>query len=138
MPIWQNDCAATLRATYGSAAARISPTLSLSIRLSRMPFKNLPLDMGPSAVLRHKNVYVVLTSRTGPHFAPQLFEAAGLAPFSAGVLVAKSPCGFRAAYQEKAHKIIAVRTTGCAPADFWRYSYQNIPQPLWPWHDIDS
>lgn len=99
--------------------------------------KNLPIDMGPAAVLRHKNVHVVVTSRTGPHFAPQLFEAAGLAPYSAGVLVAKSPCGFRAAYQEKAHKIIAVRTTGCAPADFWRYDYQNIPQPLWPWQETD-
>jgi microcystin degradation protein MlrC len=100
--------------------------------------KNLKIDMGPSAVLRHKNVFIVVTSRSGPHFAPQLFETAGLAPFAAGVLVAKSPCGFRAAYQEQAHKIIAAATSGCAPADFWRYDYQNIPQPLWPWREIEA
>jgi len=99
--------------------------------------KNLPIDMGPSAVLRHKNVHLVVTTRTGPHFAPQLFEAAGLEPFSAGVLVAKSPCGFRAAYQEKADRIINVRGAGCAPADFWRYEYRNIPRPLWPWQEIE-
>jgi microcystin degradation protein MlrC len=100
--------------------------------------RNLPIDMGPSAVLRTGNVHIVVTSRSGPHFAPRFFETAGLAPFAAGVLVAKSPCGFRAAYQEKAHKIIAAATTGCAPADFWRYPYVKIPQPTWPWREIEN
>lgn len=100
--------------------------------------KNMPIDMGPSAVLRDGNVHVVVTSRPGPHFAPQFFESAGLEPFAASVLVAKSPCGFRAAYQDKAKKIIAVRAQGCAPADFWRYEYRNIPRPLWPWDEIES
>ncbi len=100
--------------------------------------KNLPIDMGPSAVLRHGNVHVLVTSRPGPHFAPQLFETAGLDPFAASVLVAKSPCGFRAAYQQQAKKIIAVRSEGCAPSDFWRYEYRNIPRPLWPWDAIES
>ena len=54
--------------------------------------RNLPIDMGPSAVLRvlapsddllgrpaeTNNVHIVATSRSGPHFAPQLFQAAGL------------------------------------------------------------
>lgn len=98
--------------------------------------KNLPIDMGPAVVLRHGSVHIVATSRPGPHFAPQLFEAAGLEPFAASVLVAKSPCGFRAAYQEKARTIIMVRSAGCAPPDFWRYEYRHIPRPLWPWDEI--
>jgi microcystin degradation protein MlrC len=98
--------------------------------------KNLSVDLGPSAVLRQGNVHIILTSRTGPHFAPQLFETAGLDPFAASVLVAKSPCGFRAAYQEKARRIILVKAPGCAPADFWHYEYRNIPRPLWPWDEI--
>jgi microcystin degradation protein MlrC len=97
--------------------------------------RNLPIDMGPSAVLRHDNVHIVATSRSGPHFAPELFRAAGLDPFAASVLVAKSPCGFRAAYQDKAAKILVVRAPGCAPADFWTYPYHRIPHPLWPWDD---
>jgi microcystin degradation protein MlrC len=98
--------------------------------------RNLPIDMGQSAVLRHGNIYIVVTSRTGPHFAPQLFESAGLDPFAARVVVAKSPCGFRAAYQQRAEKIMVVRAPGCAPADFWNYDYQAIDRPLWPWDDI--
>ena len=97
----------------------------------------MPIDMGPSAILRKGNVHIVVTSRTGPHFAPQLFHAAGLDPFAASVLIAKSPCGFRAAYEKRAKLIRVVRAPGCAPADFWRYEYRNIPRPLWPWDKIE-
>ena len=97
--------------------------------------RNMAIDMGPAAVLSHRDVRVVVTSRSGPHFAPQLFQAAGLDPFAAGVLVAKSPCGFRAAYAPHARAIWVVRAPGCAPPDFWAYEYTHIPRPLWPWDE---
>jgi microcystin degradation protein MlrC len=52
--------------------------------------------------------------------------------------VAKSPCGFRAAYAARAARILVVRAPGCAPPDFWRYEYRNIPRPLWPWDEIEG
>ncbi len=100
--------------------------------------RNMPIDMGPSAVLRSGNVHVIVTSRSGPHFAPQLFRAAGLDPFAASVLVAKSPCGFRAAYADRAARILVVRAPGCAPSDFWTYDYRRRPSPLWPWEEPAS
>jgi microcystin degradation protein MlrC len=82
-------------------------------------------------------VTLVVTSRSGPHFAPELFQAAELDPFGAAVLVAKSPCGFRAAYQAKAREILVVRAPGCAPSEFWHPQYldqySHIERPLWPW-----
>lgn len=99
--------------------------------------EKLPIDMGRCAVLTHGNVHIVATSRSGPHFAPALFETAGLDPFAASVVVAKSPCGFRAAYAARAGEIIMVSAPGCSPSDFWRYPYHNIPRPLWPWDEID-
>lgn len=99
--------------------------------------EKLPIDMGRSAVLSHKNVHIVVTLRSGPHFAPQLFQSAGLDPFAASVLIAKSPCGFRAAYAEKAAQIFVVRAPGCAPSDFWTRPFQRIPRPLWPWDEMD-
>ncbi|MFO0928282.1 MAG: MlrC C-terminal domain-containing protein [Gemmataceae bacterium] len=95
--------------------------------------RNLPIDMGRAVVLRQGQVHVIVTERSGPHFAPELFRAAGFDPFAASVLVAKSPCGFRAAYQERAALVLVVRAPGCAPADFWNYEYRHIPRPLWPW-----
>lgn len=97
--------------------------------------KNLPIDMGPAAVLQIGDVSVVVTTRSGPHFAPGLFATAGFDPFAASVLVAKSPCGFRAAYRDRAAKIISLRNRGCAMPDFWSYDFRNIPRPMWPWDD---
>jgi microcystin degradation protein MlrC len=96
----------------------------------------MPIDMGRSAMLRIGNIGLVLTSRSGPHFAPELFRAAGYDPFASQVLVAKSPCGFRAVYSARAAAIRVVRAPGCAPSDFWNYDYRHIPRPLWPWDDI--
>jgi microcystin degradation protein MlrC len=99
--------------------------------------RNLAIDMGRSVVLRVGNVRVVVTSRSGPHFAPELFRAAGFDPFAAAVVVAKSPCGFRAAYRDHARAIFMVRAPGCAPSDFWNYPYPHVTRPLWPFDEMD-
>ena len=116
--------------------ARVENLFDAKFVLSGHLARNLPIDMGRSAVLQCGNVRIVATSRSGPHFAPQLFQAAGLDPFAAQVLVAKSPCGFRAAYAAAAREIVVVAAPGCAPSDFWRYEYEHIDRPLWPWDEI--
>jgi microcystin degradation protein MlrC len=100
--------------------------------------RNLPIDMGRSAVLRVGEVRIVVTTRSGPHFAPELFQAAGHDPFAAAVVVAKSPCGFRAVYEKRAAAIYSVQAPGCAPPNFWEYPYEQIPRPLWPWDEIED
>lgn len=130
----------------GKRDSRNSTPLTVTVRIEKLfqakfimsghLAKNMPVDMGPSAVLRVGNIHILVTTRTGPHFAPQFFQSAGIDPFAAQLLVAKSPCGFRAAYASRASKIFVVRAPGCAPSDFWRYPYHNIPRPLWPWDEI--
>jgi microcystin degradation protein MlrC len=132
----------------GKRDRRFSKPLTLDVQVERVfdaSFvlsghlgRNLAIDMGRSAVLRHGGIRIVVTSESGPHFAPELFVTAGLDPFAAAVLVAKSPCGFRAAYAERAVRIFVVRAPGCAPPDFWRYDYHHIERPLWPWDEIDG
>lgn len=119
-------------------AARVHHLFEARFLLSGHLARNMPIDMGLSAVLQCGQIYIIVTSRSGPHFAPQLFQAAGLDPFAAGVLVAKSPCGFRAAYAPHARQILVVRTAGCAPPDFWNYEYRNIPRPMWPWDEMET
>ena len=119
-----------------TATVRIEKLFPAKFIMSGHLAKNMPIDMGPSAVLRIGNIRILVTTRTGPHFAPQFFQSAGIDPFAAQLLVAKSPCGFRAAYASRAKRILVVRAPGCAPSDFWRYPYHNIPRPLWPWDEI--
>jgi len=97
---------------------------------------NLKIDLGTSVLLRQGNVCLVVTTRSGPHFAPELFRAAGLEPFDAQLLVAKSPCGFRAAYRAAANRILNVRSPGAAPADFWNLPFEQISHPTWPWDEF--
>lgn len=108
---------------------------SAAFTLSGHLGKNLAIDMGAAAVLRSGDVRIVVTTRSGPHFAPELFRAAGIDPFAQQVLIAKSPCGFRAVYAARAAKIFSVKAPGCAPTDFQNYPYEQIPRPLWPWDD---
>lgn len=139
---------ATLAAPFGGVRdARNSKPIELSTVVERLfPAKfvlsghlgtNLPIDMGRSAVLRAGDVRIICTERSGPHFAPELFRAAGIDPFAARVLVAKSPCGFRAVYAAQAEQILNVQAPGCAPADFYNYEYHQRPKPLWPWEDFE-
>ncbi len=115
---------------------RVANLFDAKFILSGHLAEKLPIDMGRSTVLVHKNVHIVLTSRTGPHFAPQLFQSAGIDPFAASVLIAKSPCGFRAAYADRAKQIFVVRAPGCAPSDFWKQPFTRITRPLWPWDEM--
>ena len=79
----------------------------------------------------------MVTSRSGPHFSPQLFQTAGLDTFAASVVIAKSPCGFRAAYGGHTKQILVARAPGCAPSDFWKLPFTRIPRPLWPWDEME-
>jgi microcystin degradation protein MlrC len=117
--------------------ARVERLFRAEFVLSGHLARNLAVDMGDSAVLGCGDVSILVTSKSGPHFAPEFFRSAGFDPFAASVLVAKSPCGFRAAYAERAKQIIVVKAPGCAPADFWNYPYHNIPRPLWPWDEME-
>ncbi|MEY4178958.1 MAG: hypothetical protein RLY70_2532 [Planctomycetota bacterium] len=100
--------------------------------------KNLAIDMGRSVVLQRNAIRVIVTTLSGPHFAPELFQAAGFDPFTASVVVAKSPCGFRAVYAAQAAAIYSVRAPGCAPSDYWNYPFQRIPRPTWPWDELSD
>jgi microcystin degradation protein MlrC len=92
------------------ATAKVERLFDGRFLLSGHIGKNLPIDMGRCAVLDlGRNIHVVVTTRSGPHFAPQLFQTAGFDPFAASVVVAKSPCGFRAAYAPRAAQIFSVR-----------------------------
>ncbi|MGE0606769.1 MAG: M81 family metallopeptidase [Pirellulales bacterium] len=132
----------------GRRDTRFSQPVQVSARVERLfdaqfilqghLAKNLAIDMGPSVVLRVGNVHILATTRSGPHFAPQFFQTAGCDPYAAQLLIAKSPCGFRAAYAPHAAKISVVRAPGCAPADYWRYPYQHVTHPVWPWDEMDE
>ncbi|MFN0198775.1 MAG: MlrC C-terminal domain-containing protein, partial [Planctomycetaceae bacterium] len=99
---------------------------------------NLPIDMGMGAVIRAGDVTVLLVERSGPGSSPVLYETAGLDPRQFGIVVAKSPSGFRADYGSFAAEILLADTDGCASGNLKRLTYDRIHRPLWPLNPISS
>lgn len=100
--------------------------------------KNLPIDMGAGAVVRSGDVTVLLCERSGPGSSPRLYETAGLDTRKFGIVVAKSPAGFRADYSSFATEILLADCPGCASPRWNRLPFKNIYRPLWPLDSIDS
>jgi microcystin degradation protein MlrC len=99
--------------------------------------KNLPIHMGRGAVVRSGDVTVLFVEKTGPGSSPRLYETAGLDPRSCGIVVAKSPAGFRADYESFTAATFLADCPGCASANWSRLNFFRINRPLWPLDQID-
>jgi len=100
--------------------------------------KNMPIDMGQGAVVRSDDVTVVLAERSGPGSSPLLYEAAGLDPRTCGIVIAKSPAGFRADYEPFCTAVILSDCPGCATPNWPRLKFVHAPQPVWPLQEISE
>src|SRR5262249_23705988 len=76
----------SLHSTPLTVPVRVERLFDARFIMSGHLARNMPIDMGRSVVLRIGNVHVLVTSRSGPHFAPQFFESAGIDPFAAQLL----------------------------------------------------
>ena len=98
--------------------------------------KQMPIDMGRAAVIKSGDVSIVLTERTGPGSTPLLYETAGLDPRTCGMVVSKSPAGFRADYEPFCKAILLADGPGCATPNFPRLKFDHISKPLWPLQEV--
>ncbi len=132
--------------------ASFSPEFSNPVRvrgtvekLFRMEFelnghggKNMPINMGRAAVVKSGDVSVVFTERSGPGSSPMVYETAGLDPRTCGIVIAKSPSGFRADYEPFCKAVLLADGPGCATPNWPRLKFNRINQPLWPLQEIAS
>ena len=93
---------------------------------------NLPIHMGRGAVVRCGDVSVLFVENSGPGSSPRLYEAAGLDPRTCGIVVAKSPAGFRAEYDPFVAATFLADSPGCASPNWSRLNFFRINRPLWP------
>ncbi|QDT48521.1 hypothetical protein Pan258_25630 [Symmachiella dynata] len=99
--------------------------------------KKLPIHMGRGAVVRSGDVTVLFTEKNGPGSSPLLYEAAGLDPRTCGIVVAKSPAGFRADYDPFVAGTYLADCPGCAMPDWPRLNFHNVHRPLWPLNAVE-
>ncbi len=93
--------------------------------------------LGRTAVLRcrgrHGNaVDVIVCERRVQPLDTAIFRSQGIVPEERKILVVKSWVHFRGAFEPIASRIIEVDTPGLTTAAFGRFTYRNVPRPLWP------
>ena len=95
------------------------------------------VDMGPCAVVRHKNSTILLTSRKTPPFDLGQWRGQGIDPERLGVIHVKAAVAHRQAYDKIARLNIEVDTPGPCASNLKSLPYKNIRRPVWPLDHFD-
>ena len=93
----------------------------------------MPVDLGPSAVLRVAGVDVVLASHRYQAYDRMFFRHFGIEPATRPVLAVKSAHHFRAAFGDLASAVHVVDDGGgLTSRNFRELSYEKVRRPVWP------
>jgi microcystin degradation protein MlrC len=93
------------------------------------------VNMGACAVVRHKRVRILLTTRRTPPFDLGQLRSQGIEPEAAFAIVVKAAVAHRRAYDPIAKASYWVDTPGPCPEDLRSLPYAKIRRPLYPLDD---
>jgi len=90
------------------------------------------IDMGPSAVVRHRGLTILLMSlRLAPMDLGQ-WRSQGIDPEKLSAIGIKAAVGHRRAYDKIASASYTVRTRGPCTSDLTQLPYRRIRRPVYP------
>lgn len=90
------------------------------------------IEMGPSAVVRHRGTTILLTSRKTPPFDLGQLRSQGIEPTRFRVIGVKAAVAHRRAYDPIAGASFTVTTPGPCTSDPTRLPYTRIRRPIFP------
>ncbi len=90
------------------------------------------IDMGPCAVVRHKGVRILLTSRRTPPFDLGQLRSQGIEPRELFVIAVKAAVAHRRAYDPIAKATFTVNTPGPCSSDLCSFPYKKVLRPIYP------
>lgn len=94
------------------------------------------ISMGPCALVSHRGVTILLTSRPSPPFDLGQWRSQGVNPEDLHVIVVKAAAAHRQAYDPIAAASYTVDTPGPCTENLKRLSYRRIHRPIYPLDDI--
>lgn len=96
------------------------------------------IDMGPSAVVRHESITILLTSRKTPPFDLGQWRSQGVEPQDLSFIGVKAAVAHRRAYDRIAAESHTVGTDGPCASDLRKLPFRNIVRPVYPLDDSSS
>jgi microcystin degradation protein MlrC len=94
------------------------------------------VNMGPCAVVRHRGVRILLTSRPTPPFDLGQWRSQGIDPEELYVIGVKAAVGHRQAYDPIAVASYTVDTPGPCAENLRRLPFRHVERPVYPLDEI--
>lgn len=95
-------------------------------------------DMGPSAVVRHGGLTILLTTRKTAPFDLGQWRSQGIEPENLDMIVVKAAVAHRRAYDRIMRASYTVATPGPCTSDPRLLDYRRLTRPTYPLDPIDS
>jgi microcystin degradation protein MlrC len=93
------------------------------------------IDMGPSAVVRHRGITILLTSRKTPPFDLGQLRSQGIEPTKLDFIGVKAAVAHRRAYDPIAAQSYTVGTPGPCSSDLKSFPFRYVRRPIYPLDD---
>lgn len=90
------------------------------------------IEMGPSAVVTHEHLTILLTSHATAPFDLGQWRSQGIDPEKLEIIGVKAAVGHRQAYNPMTAATFTVRTPGPCTSDLRSLPYQNLRRPIFP------
>lgn len=94
-------------------------------------------SMGRTCLLAISGIQLLITEKPIFVYSPEVYQAVGLDPFRARIVVVKSGAQFRQFWEGRARRIILVNTPGPTCNELRSLPFRHLPHPLFPWEDWD-
>jgi microcystin degradation protein MlrC len=95
------------------------------------------IHMGPSAVVRHRGLTILLTSKKLPPFDLGQWRSQGVNPEELSMIGIKAAVGHRVAYGRIASAEFTVNTSGPCTSDITRLPYRRLRRPVYPLDQLE-
>jgi microcystin degradation protein MlrC len=90
------------------------------------------IQMGPSAVVRHRGLTILLNSKKLPPFDLGQWRSQGINPEELSMVGVKAAVGHRVAWGKIASGEFTVNTSGPCTSDITRLPYTKLRRPVFP------
>jgi microcystin degradation protein MlrC len=94
------------------------------------------IDMGPSAVVKHRGTRILLTSRKTPPFDLGQLRSQGIEPEGLSVIGVKAAVAHRRAYEPIQSASYTVATPGPCASDLKSFPFQHVRRPIFPLDEL--
>ena len=94
------------------------------------------VDMGPTAVVRHEGIYILLTSNKTAPFDLGQWRSQGIEPAKLSVIGVKAAVAHRRAYDSIAKRMLWVDTPGPCSSNLTTLPYKKVRRPIYPLDEL--